>query len=59
MRPAAFGKNPSPASLKLADDDRQRALRWALPGFESAASAAESGHADIAPAAECPAWMNG
>ena len=30
------------------------------PGFEPArTAAAESGHADIAPAAELPAWMNG
>ena len=57
---AAFGTNPPPASLKLADDTRQRALHWAPPGFEPArASAAESGHSDIAPAAELPAWMNG
>ena len=57
---AAFGKNPPPASLKLADDARRRALRWAPPGFEPArASAAESAPADIAPAAELPAWMNG
>ena len=55
----AFGKNPPPASLKLADDARQRALRWAPPGFEPArAPAAESGPADIAPAAELPTWMN-
>ncbi len=46
----AFGTNPPPASP----------LRWAPPGFEPArASAAESGHADIAPAAELPASMNG
>ena len=32
----AFGKNTPPASLKLADDARQRALRWAPPGFEPA-----------------------
>ena len=57
---AAFGTNPPPASLKLAADARQRALRWAPPGFEPArASAAESGPSDIAPAAELPAWMNG
>ena len=57
---AAFGKTPPPDSLKLADDARQRALRWAPPGFEPArAAAAESGPADIAPAAELPAWMNG
>ena len=57
---AAFGTNPPPASPKLAADARQRALRWAPPGFEPARpSAAESGHADIAPAAELPAWMNG
>ena len=57
---AAFGTNPPPASPRLADDARQRALRWAPPGFEPArASAAESGHADIAPAAELPASMNG
>ena len=56
---AAFGKNPPPASLKLADDARQRALRWAPPGFEPArAPAAESGPSDIAPAAELPAWMS-
>ena len=56
---AAFGKNPPPASLKLADDARQRALRWAPPGLEPArAPAAESGPADIAPAAELPAWMS-
>ena len=55
----AFGKNPPPASLKLADDARQRALRWAPPGFEPArAPAAESGPSDIAPAAELPTWMN-
>ena len=57
---AAFGKTPPPDSLKLADDARQRALRWAPPGFEPArVPAAESGPADIAPAAELPAWMNG
>ncbi len=57
---AAFGKNPPPDSLKLADDARQRALRWAPPGFEPArAPATESDPADIAPAAELPAWMNG
>ena len=57
---AAFGTNPPPESLKLADDARQRALRWAPPGFEPArAPAAESDPADIAPAAELPAWMNG
>ncbi len=57
---AAFGSSPPPDSLKLADDARQRALRWAPPGFEPArAPAAESGPADIAPAAELPAWMNG
>ena len=56
---AAFGNSPPPASLKLADDARQRALRWAPPGFEPArATAAESGPADIAPAAELPAWMS-
>ena len=56
---AAFGNSPPPASLKLADDARQRALRWAPPGFEPArAPAAESGPSDIAPAAELPAWMN-
>ena len=56
---AAFGANPPPASLKLADDARQRALRWAPPGFEPArAPAAESGPSDIAPAAELPAWMS-
>ena len=55
---AAFGADPPPASLKLGDDGRQRALRWAPPGFEPArASAAESGPADVAPAAELPAWM--
>ena len=55
----AFGKNPPPVSLKLADDARQRALRWVPPGFEPArAPAAESGPADIAPAAELPTWMN-
>ena len=57
---AAFGKNPPPDSLRLADDARRRALRWSPPGFEPArASTAESGPADIAPAAELPAWMNG
>ncbi len=57
---AAFGKAPPPDSLKLADDARQRALRWAPPGFEPArARDAESGPADIAPAAELPAWMKG
>ncbi len=57
---AAFGSSPPPDSLKLADDPRQRALRWAPPGFEPArAPAAESDPADIAPAAELPAWMNG
>ncbi len=56
---AAFGKTPPPDSLRLADDARQRALRWAPPGFEPArAPAAESAPADIAPAAELPAWMN-
>ena len=55
----AFGKNPPPASLKLADDARRRALRWAPPGFEPArAPAADAGPADTAPAAELPAWMN-
>ncbi len=57
---AAFGKTTPPESLKLADAARQRALRWTPPGFEPArAPAAESGPADIAPAAELPAWMNG
>ena len=57
---AAFGTNPPPASLKLADAARQRPLRWAPPGFEPArGSAAEPGHSDIAPAAEFPARMNG
>ena len=57
---AALGTNPPPASLKLADDARQRALRRAPPGFEPARpSAAESGHSDIAPAAELSARMNG
>ncbi len=57
---AAFAANPQPASLEFADDARQRPLRWAPPGFEPArASAPESGHADIAPAAELPASMNG
>ncbi len=56
----AFGKSPLPASLKLADDARRRALRWAPPGFEPArASAAESDPANVTPAAELPAWMNG
>ena len=56
----AFGKNTPPASLKLADDARRRALRWTPPGFEPArASGAEPGPADTAPAAELPAWMNG
>lgn len=56
---AAFGKNPPPTSLKLADDARRRALRWAPPGFEPArAPAADAGPADTAPAAELPAWMN-
>ena len=56
----AFGKNPPAASLKLADDARRRALRWAPPGFEPArAPAADAGPADTAPAAELPAWMNG
>ena len=56
---AAFGKDPPPESLKLADDARQRALRWAPPGFEPArAPAAESGPSDIAPAAKLPAWMS-
>ncbi len=56
---AAFAKNPPPASLKLADDARQRALRWAPPGFEPARNpAADAGPADTAPAAELPAWMN-
>ena len=31
---AAFGASPPPDSLKLADDARQRALRWTPPGFE-------------------------
>ena len=45
--------------LELADDARQRALRWAPPGFEPArATAAESGPADVAPADDIPAWMN-
>ena len=58
--PVALTANPPAASLKLADDARQRALRWAPPGFEPArASAVEPGHLDIAPAAELPAWMNG
>ena len=57
---AAFGKTPPPDSLKLADDARQRALRWAPPGLEPArAPDAEPGPADTAPAAELPAWMNG
>ena len=56
----AFAANPPAASLKLADRARQRALRWAPPGFEpTRASAAEPGHSDIAPAAELPAPMNG
>ena len=56
---AAFGNSPPPASLKLADDARRRALRWAPPGFEPArAPAADAGPADTAPAAELPAWMN-
>ena len=55
----AFGKNTPPARLKLADDARQRALRWAPPGFEPARASAESAPADTAPAAELPAWMNG
>ena len=56
----AFGKYPPPASIKLADDARRRALRWTPPGFEPArASAAESAPADIAPAVDLPAWMNG
>ena len=55
----AFGKNPPPASLKLADDARQRALRWAPPGFEPARAPADTaGPADTAPATELPAWMN-
>ena len=42
------------------DDARQRAPRRAPSGFEPArASAAESGHPDIAPAAELSARMNG
>ncbi len=36
----AFGASPPPASLKLADDARQRALRWAPPGFEPARASA-------------------
>ena len=57
---AAFGASPPPASLKLADDARRRALRWAPPGFEPArTSTAESDPSDVAPAAELPAWMNG
>ena len=55
----AFGKNTPPARLKLANDARQRALRWAPPGFEPARASAESAPADTAPAAELPAWMNG
>ena len=56
---AALGASPPPASLKLTDDARQRALRWTPPGFEPArASAAESAPAVVAPAAELPAWMN-
>ena len=56
---AAFGKNPPPTSLQLADDARQRALRWAPPGFETdRAPAADARPADTAPAAELPAWMN-
>ena len=61
---AAFGSSPPPDSLKLADDARRRALRWAPPGFEPAcATADESDPADIAPAADVPAadvpaWMN-
>ena len=55
----AFGNSPPPASLKLADDARRRALRWAPPGFEPARNpAADAGPADTAPAAELPAWMN-
>ena len=55
----AFGKNPPPASLKLADDARRRALRWAPPGFEPARGPADDARpADTAPAAELPAWMN-
>ena len=46
---AAFGTNPPPASPKLADDARQRPLRWAPPGFEPARAAA----------AELPASING
>ena len=58
--PVALTANPPAASLKLADDARQRALRWAPPGFKPArASAAEPGHSVIAPAAELPARMNG
>ena len=56
----AFGNSPPPASLKLTGEARQQALRWAPPGFEPARSpAAESAPADVAPAAELPAWMNG
>ena len=56
---AAFGKNPPPASIKLADDARRRALRWAPPGFEPAnAPAVDAAPADTPPAAELPAWMN-
>ena len=56
----AFGNGPPPASLKLGDDARRRALRWAPPGFDPThAPDAESGTSDIAPASELPAWMNG
>ncbi len=56
---AAFGENPPPTSLKITEDARQRALRWAPPGLEPARpAAADSSPADIAPADELPAWMS-
>ena len=48
------------ANRSFTDDARRGRFAGAPSGFEPArASAAESGHPDIAPAAELPAWMNG
>ena len=56
---AAFGASLPPASLKLTEDARQRALRWTPPGFEPVRSPSpDSSPANIAPADELPAWMN-
>ena len=59
--PPHSGRPAPPDSLKLADDARQRALRWAPPGFEPARAPRRASPVPPTspPPPSSPAWMNG